>query len=851
MNFKSFTVIPDTPEPLKPLEEMAYNLYFSWHPEVMNLFRKLVSDGDSETAVTNPIKVLAEAPQEILEEKSKDSEFIANVNNIYEHFQQYISAKTWYDSAWQKTDKTKIAYFSLEFGLHECLPIYSGGLGVLAGDHMKTISDLGIPAVGVGLLYRHGYFQQKINAEGMQQEIFPENDLHNMPVNLIKNERDEPLTDAITIGHEKVHYQIWEVCVGRARILLLDTNLPENPDHLRIITNALYDSNRDTRIKQEILLGMGGYKALKTLDYEIEGYHLNEGHSAFLVFERILNLVNERGFTMQEAKEMVWATTLFTTHTPVPAGNERFTVDLVDRYLHKVADEMKMDWNAFLAMGRENPNDSQEEFCLTVLALKTCAFVNGVSRLHGEVSRGMWQRVYPGIDSCEIPIEHVTNGVHAASWLGDIMKHLFERRLPPSETGDTAAFNMWEKIEEIPDEELWDIHLHQKKNALAFIKEKLDAQLSHNHINTSERSKVLSLIDPKTLTIGFARRFATYKRGDLILRNLDKLDEIVNDPEKPVQLIFAGKAHPADQGGKGIIKHIHEVSMDERFKGKIFFLENYDINIARQLVQGVDVWLNNPIRPQEASGTSGMKAALNGILNLSIPDGWWDEIGVSDCGWDIGKGEHYDDPEARDHIESELIYGILKRDVIRAYYNRDQENIPHEWLKMMKSAIKNLGASFNSHKMLKQYVERYYSRILELSSIFKADDGKELTNIAAWRKKLQENWEKVQVISINDPQKKAVKKGTKMEITAEVAIGYLLPENLTVECYHGHVSNNHTLTNTERVQLVFRQKKENGLCVYSGKIFCHMGGKWGYTVRVLPGHSNLAGEIIPGYMKWY
>ena len=618
MGTLAFTIKPHIPAPLKTLDELAHNIWISWNFEAIMLFMRL--DYDTWLASRqNPVRMLGMVAQEKLEQAARDDSFLAALAAVWAKFQRYLCAERWYKGP----ADAAIAYFSMEYGLDVALPVYSGGLGMLSGDHMKTSSDLGLPLVGVGLLYRQGYFSQYLNVDGFQQESYPENDWYNMPVTLCRDAKGAPLTVNVEMGPGGVTAWIWRVAVGKNFLYLLDTNIEANPEPLRIITASLYGGDREIRIQQEILLGIGGIRALKALGISAACMHMNEGHSAFLGLERIREMISKDKLTFAEAWQCVWSTSVFTTHTPVPAGNERFEPGLMEKYFGGVARELGLSWKEFLALGREDPNNDAEDFCLTVLALRMSAFNNAVSRLHGVVSRAMWHNIWPSLPVDEIPISHITNGVHPRTWVTHDMIDLLDRYFGPEFYDAPTHLDVWDRIDRVSDEELWRTHERRRERMVAYARLRMQQQLARRGVTNSELSRGADALSPYTLTISFARRFATYKRADLLLADPDRLIRLLTDKERPIQMIFAGKAHPHDHAGKEIIKKIVHFASDPRVASRIVFLEDYDMTMSRYLTSGSDLWLNTPRRPLEASGTSGMKAAMNGTLNLSILDGWW------------------------------------------------------------------------------------------------------------------------------------------------------------------------------------------------------------------------------------
>lgn len=848
MKLKSFTVLPSTPPRLKPLLDMAYNMWFSWNYEEAALFKRLDRDLWRKSS-QNPVRTLCLLSQERLEEVAKDEEFCAEMDTVYRRFKSYMESNTWFQSKYGTREKPVVGYFSLEFGMHESLPIYSGGLGVLAGDHVKSASDLGIPLVGVGLLYRQGYFQQYLNADGLQQESYPENDWYSLPVRIVNQENGHPLVLSLQTSKLTIYYQVWRVSVGRVTLYLLDTNLEENSEYVRNITTRLYEADREIRLLQEILLGIGGVQALKAINEYPKVFHINEGHSALLMLERVRQLMVTHGLTLKEAREATWGANIFTTHTPVAAGNERFTPDLLKAHLENYVKELGLSWDEFLALGRENPQDKNEEFCLTVLAIHMAAYVNGVSKLHGKVSRKLWEKVYPGISSCEIPIGHITNGIHIRTWLSPHLGNLGLRYLGSSFLDEASDIKTMKMMDKIPNRELWEVHEYRRNTLIRFARKHLRNSNYHRSGGTGVFSNI-EILDPKALTIGFARRFATYKRGNLLLRNPERLLKLLRNETRPLQFVFAGKAHPADSQGKEIIKNILDFASKHDVSHRLVFLENYDMNIARHLVQGVDVWLNNPRRPLEASGTSGMKAAINGCLNLSIPDGWWDEADTSNTGWNIGNGEEYHDSHTQDEMESNLLYQAIEKQIIPTFYdNRDHDGVPVKWVEMMKASMSKLGLQFNTHRMVKEYFESYYKNAEKLWDTMSANSFAAAKEMANWKVKLEKEWPNLEIVGVESNVKEVMYAGSQLQIQAQVKLGGLSPENLMIEVYHGVLNHHGDIEDGSRV-LMTKQSSKDGIAQYEAVIPCNKGGRYGFAVRALPGRKELAVEILPGFIKW-
>jgi starch phosphorylase len=844
MGLLAFTVKPNIPAPLAPLEELSRNLWISWNYEAILLFMRL--DYDAWLASRqSPTRMLGLVPQKRLDEAAADDSFLAALSVVHAKFRQYLTAERWYKGP---TDRV-IAYFSMEYGIDVSLPVYSGGLGVLSGDHLKTASDLGLPLVGVGLLYRQGYFQQHLNADGFQQESYPENDWYNMPVSLCRAASGEPVTVQVDLAGEKASAWVWEVRVGRTPLYLLDANIEANPAHLREITASLYGGDRENRIRQEILLGVGGIRALTALGIAPAVTHMNEGHSAFLGIERIRALVKGSRLTFAEALQAVWATSVFTTHTPVPAGNERFAPTLVEKYFRSTAQELGLAWKDFLALGRERGDDEGEEFCLTVLALRLSARANGVSRLHGEVSRQMWRRLWPGLPLGEVPIGHVTNGVHPRTWIAHDLVDLLDRYLGPGFRDEPTNLAIWDRLDRVSDEELWRTHERRRERLVAFARQRLREQLVRRGATNTELARCEDVLSPYALTVCFARRFAAYKRADLLLSDPERLLALLTDPQRPLQLIFAGKAHPHDLEGKEIIRRLVHFAGDPRVRSRVVFLEDYDMTIARYLVSGSDVWLNTPRRPLEASGTSGMKAALNGVLNVSIRDGWWDEAYDSRMGWAIGQGEQYDDPKLQDGIEGTALYDLLEREVVPQFYSRGIDGLPREWIRRMKASMRDVGGLFSSHRMLLEYAGRYYLPGLEAQARLAADGYAAAKGLAGYLERVRRGWPGVRVEELSSTSPAILKVGEMIAVRAKVVLDGLAADEVLVELYHGSLTSQGEIREPRRLEMR-PVGTEGAFTVYAADAPADATGRQGYTLRVLPRHPALAHPFLPGLVKW-
>ena len=845
MNISTYTVKPKLPAPLKPLGEIARNLWLSWNYDAVQLFVRLDYDVWMQSQ-QSPVRTLGMVSQKRLEQVAKDDSYLAALKEVYDHFQSYKKGETWYKGS----HKDVVAYFSMEYGMDSSLPIYSGGLGILSGDHMKTASDMGLPLVGIGLLYRQGYFKQMLSADGFQQESYPENDWYNMPVERKDGKDGHPLKISVDMAGRQVVAQIWEVKVGRSSLYLLDTNIEENSAEIRNITATLYGGDKETRIQQEILLGIGGIRALRVLGINPAVTHMNEGHAAFLGLERVREIMVEKNFTFEEAKETVWPTNIFTTHTPVPAGNERFDIGLMEKYFRAWPQVLGISWKDFLGLGRVNVDDDKETFCLTVLALKMAAYANGVAKLHGVVSRDMWKGIWPGLPINEVPIGHVTNGVHTRTWISSGMLELLDRYFGPHFEDKPTELEIWNRMDRISDEELWRTHERRRERLVAFVRDRIRQQYTRTGSVERRIRQAEDALSPYALTICFARRFATYKRGNLLLRDPERLLRLVKNNEHPVQLIFAGKAHPHDIPGKELIKDI--VHFAERFdvSSRIVFVENYDMTVGKYLTSGADVWLNTPRRPMEASGTSGMKAAMNGVLNCSIMDGWWDEAYTPEVGWAIGHGEQYHDEWLQDDVESKALYDLLERDIIPLFYQRGRDGLPREWIKRMKDCMSNIGQSMSSHRMLLNYSEQFYFPALKNYRMQLKSSYAETKALAGYFEKLRESWDSIKIAKVEANSKPVMQRGDSLHVTAHIDLGQMSPNDLLVELYHGRMSNqSREIVDARRDEMKWVGARD-GLNVYQIKVECVDTGFQGHTVRILPKHEALVHPYQPGLIKW-
>lgn len=847
---RTFTVLPHLPRRLEGLHNLAYNLWWCWNHDAVALFRRIDPEL-FEQLDNSPVKLLGAVDQGRMEQLQKDEGFLAHMDRVVRSFEHYLNGPTWYQETYGQSGECRIAYFSAEFGIHESVPVYSGGLGVLAGDHLKSASDLGLPLVGVGLMYREGYFRQYLNVDGWQQERYPENDFYNLPlIPEMKADGVGPLVVSVPFPGREVHARVWRIQVGRVPLYLLDTNIPQNSAEDRTITARLYGGDHDMRVRQEMILGIGGVRALRALGKAPTVCHMNEGHSAFCNLERIRLMMEQTGKDFAAAREAVAAGAVFTTHTPVPAGNDTFAAPLIEHYLGYLAPQLGLDKHEFLGLGRQNPKDHGEPYCMTVLAIRLANVTNGVSKLHGKVSRKMWKGIWTELPEVEIPITSITNGVHVPSWVSADMMQLYERYLGLHIEERPTDYGVWKRAEHIPDAELWRTHERRRERLVAFARHRLKSQLRHRGAPPAEIARADEVLDPDALTIGFARRFATYKRGTLLFRDLARLSAILNDKDRPVQIIFAGKAHPRDHGGKELIAEILHVARRPEFRRRIVFLEDYDMNMARYLVQGVDVWLNNPRRPLEASGTSGMKVSCNGGLNLSILDGWWVEGYHQDNGWAIGAGEEYVDLTYQDDVESRAIYDLLEQEIVPAFYNRTNDGLPRAWLKHMKRAIASNTAYFNTNRMVQEYMEKCYWPSNERFAQLAGEGLNKAVGLAQWRKRLAHAWPHVCVESVHANGADPMRVGAHLDVQARVSLGGLSPDDVEVQLFHGLVDSMGEIPSPGTAPMSHNGHPEGSAWNFHGTIPCRTSGQHGFAVRVLPRHPDLGNPFEPGLICW-
>jgi len=842
------TVFPIMPARISRLYELAYNLWWSWHPEARALYSEL-DPALWERTGHGPVRLLSEVEPDVLEKAVSNHEYLARYDDVLAAFDRYMHPQpeeTWFSRTYPELAESTIAYFSAEFGLHEALPIYSGGLGILSGDHCKEASDLGLPFVGVGFLYPQGYFRQQVSREGIQEAFYDKLHFSESPAVPATGPDGNEVMISVDLPGRRIHAKVWKLQVGRITLYLMDTDVPPNTPADRELSARLYGGDRDMRISQEIVLGIGGVRALKALGIKPAAWHLNEGHAAFLNLERCRELVAQ-GLSFREAREAVAANSLFTTHTPVAAGNDTFSYDLIDRYFSSYWGQLDLTRDQFLSVARED-HGWGPTYSMTVLALRLTGHHNGVSALHGEVARRMWQFLWPGVDVNEVPIGSITNGVHAPTWVSPEMDQLFRRYLGEDWVNHIDEQEMWDRIDEIPDAELWRVHMQRKRALIEYTRQ----HLHEHHLRLGEGSHQMAefqqMLNPDALLIGFARRFATYKRATLLFRDLARLQKIMHDPERPVQIIFAGKAHPADQPGKNLIEQVYRFSRSDAFRGNVVFLENYDIDMARYLVSGTDMWLNNPIRPHEASGTSGQKAALNGLPNCSILDGWWAEGFNGENGWAIGEERDYHDQNAQDEADSLSLYGLLEDEIIPTYFERGTDGLPHRWLALMKEAIRTCAPAFSMQRMVKEYTTRFYVPEIQQGQQIAQKHYEKARILAAWKNKIRQAWPTLELY-LDGRRDGQLSLGEGIDVRAWVKVQKLTPEDLHVELIYGEEVEEQ-IAEPHKLSMQYMRQEQDGSYRYEIHLQPQDSGSIAYGVRVLPAHPALAGKHEMGLIRW-
>ena len=854
-HFRPFVVESELPQPLARLRELACNLWWSWAADATTLFLR-IDPSLWESVGHNPVKLLDQVSSERLAELADSDTFLGAYRAVLGEFDAYMKDETPHP-ALEKTDAISwthpVAYFSTEFGIHESLPIYSGGLGILSGDHLKSASDLNIPLVGVGLYYKFGYFRQRIDDNGRQIAEYPENDFSSLPARPLRDENGIPVTIAVDLPGRTLNATVWKLGVGRITLYLLDSDLPSNTPQDRTITGQLYVGDERTRIEQEILLGVGGARMLRKLNIAPALYHLNEGHSAFLIFENIRYAMKSLGMSFEEARELVKNEVVFTTHTPVEAGNERFPRDLMQHYFTNYLKETGLSPERFFELGRLDAGDNQP-FIMTILALK-CAFLsNGVSELHGRVSRQMWERVWSGIHRSMTPITSITNGVHTPTFIAPEIHNLLNTYLGLNWEADLLNQDKWRRLSSIPDNLLWETKCNLRQQLIAFAREHVGEKWSPAADCDLTRDEVVSRLRGSTLTIGFARRFAPYKRAALLLSNLDRLEKILNNPRRPVQIIFAGKAHPKDTLGADLIRQVIAITRDKRFAGRLVFIENYDLAIAKRLIRGVDVWLNTPRRPYEASGTSGQKAAINFTINLSVADGWWCEGAAGDNGWTIGPDSSKVDEDSisNDAEDANSLYSLIEDTIVPLYYQRNAKGLAEGWISVMRRSMETIVPRFNTHRMLRDYYNQLYKPCAERHRFVAKDNGKIARTLADWRRRVAANFSSMHLLDITTDglADGTLQAGKPFAITIRLDLGDYRPDEISADLVVGPSDPKCQIHAPQIIPMVMAEKPQARIAVFSTTFTPTGKGSYAYGIRIMPCHKYLPHKEDLGLALW-
>lgn len=845
MDIRRFFIKPQIPSKLNELEILSQNIWAFWDKDAEKLFHRL--DPKLFRHLNhNPVELLFRMDSKRLNEASKDKGFLNELRRVYDKFDSYMGFEGTY--AYGEEDKPfspddTIVYTCMEYGLHESLPFYSGGLAVLAGDYLKAASDVGLPVVSFGLLYRYGYFNQRIASGGRQMEEFNECNWYVTPVREVVKGDGLPVYLEIPIRDEKVLAKLWNIRVGKTTLYLIDANIHQNPEKFRKITHALYDADQRIRLEQELLLGRGSIIALRTLGINPKVYHINEGHTAFSILERLLNLMKVKKLSFDEGRALIKASTVFTTHTPVIEGNEHYPEALIKEYLEKEAKALGMTADEFLSMGKVGQD---KFFWLPAFAFRFARISNAVSKVHNVVSRKMWQGMFHFLHINELPITTITNGVHLQSWLSLQISELFDRYIGPEYLHKADSTDVWKKINEIPDDEIWNAHCRRKEQVISFVRRKVGEMLNRRGYGNGNIVDITNILNPSYLTIGFARRFAAYKRANLVLNNPERFAKILKNDENPVQIIFAGKAHPANEEGKKMIESIFKFIEDYSLEDRVVFLEDYDINIARHLVQGVDLWLNTPERPMEASGTSGMKAGINGVLNLSVGDGWWPEAYDGENGWIITAGGKIVDPQLSTAEEANQLYNLLEYEVVKKFYKTSEGGIPVEWARMMKNSIITVCGKFNMHRVLREYLHGLYLPQIRITDRISENDYERLKAIVNQKKEIEAVWPKVYLkdyfTSING---KTPVSGKEIGIDCYAYLGEVSEKLIGAEVIYCYGEEGQY----EKISLDYIEKYEDRVAKYSGKVVLQGTGQQEIGVRLVPAFAELR-ELYPEYVKW-
>jgi starch phosphorylase len=846
-NFKSYQVQPNIPPNLAFLETLSRNMWWCWTRDAVELFRRIDPRLWAKCG-RNPVPFLTRIPQSRLEKLAHDTSYVGHLERVQGLFEKRVNhVETQIDLPMGSGEC--IAYFSMEFGVHESLPLFAGGLGILAGDHLKACSNMNLPVAGVGLMHRQGYFRQYLNHEGVQQEAYPETDFFSLPLQRLRDAAGNEVRVSIRGSDGPIHAVVWKVLIGRVPLFLLDTNILENPPENREITARLYAAESKIRLAQEVLLGIGGMRALQALGMKPKIVHMNEGHCAFAGLGHLVQLAEERGFDLKTALQIVPRTTVFTTHTPVAAGHDEFPADIVSPYLKPLAERLGTTEKEVLSWGQPQGAHANAPISMFLLGVRLASACNGVSELHGSVARRMWAHIWPGRPVEEVPISHITNGVHIPTFLSHEFGNLFDRYLGPEWYLGSQRPDNIRRIDEIYNEELWRAHELNRSRLVRTCREQLVKQYQRRNAPRKLLEAVEKALDPDVLTIVFARRFASYKRAFLLIQDPLRLESIINNEKFPVQFIFAGKAHPRDNEGKDLIRQLFQFANRPAVQDKFVFLEDYDLHLARHLLQGADVWLNTPRRPFEACGTSGMKAAINGALNFSILDGWWCEGYHDSVGWSIGNGEEYEDHAYQDAVESQALYNILENGVVPCFYDRKDGEMPACWLEKMKASIKMAMEKFCSLRMVTDYAEKLYAPAARWYDRLVADGGTEAKRLAAQMERVRSLWKGIQIGPTIRESRGVQRVGDSFKATAEVTLGELRPDEVDIELYYGFYKSFTELTDSQVIPMQVTEDRGAGRYLYGCQMACEAAGRFGFSVRAAP-HGDAWIKLAPGLITW-
>jgi starch phosphorylase len=841
-NWRELNVTSNLPESLKKLEELAHNLWWVWNSDAKQLFRTLSAEAWKE-AGSNPVQMLNILTHEELIDLANNKEFITKLDTIYAHFQEYINTPL-------NKEKPSVAYFSMEYGLTEVLKIYSGGLGVLAGDYLKEASDCAIDMSAIGFLYRYGYFTQSLSVEGQQVPIYEPQNFNSLPIKQLKDSNDQPIIVEVPYPGRIVYAQVWKASVGRINLYLLDTDHDMNSEFDRPITHQLYGGDWENRLKQEIMLGIGGILTLQKLGIQKQVYHCNEGHAALINVQRLSDYISE-GLNFNQAIEVVRSSSLYTVHTPVPAGHDSFEEGLFHKYMSDYPAKLQISWDEFMDMGREHPGNKEEKFSMSAFACNASQEVNGVSWLHGKVSQEMFNPIWKGYFPEELHVSYVTNGVHLPTWTASEWKKVYEKYFSPEFYNDQSNMKIWNAVYDIPDQVIWETRMFMKNRLVEFIKDQFRENWLKNQGDPSRIVNILESINPKALIIGFGRRFATYKRAHLLFTDLERLERIVNNPHRPVQFLFTGKAHPADGAGQGLIRRIIEISRMPQFLGKVIFLENYDMRLAKRLISGVDIWLNTPTRPLEASGTSGEKAQMNGVLNFSVLDGWWLEGYVKGAGWALTDKRTYENQEHQDQLDAATLYSMLENEIVPMYFAKNTKGYSTEWIQYIKNSIAQITPRFTTKRMIDDYVNRFYTKLAKRSSILKENNFAKAREISEWKQEMAQKWDQIEVVNVSQidhsHEEPHVGQGTTLNV--EIDTKDLHNKGIGVELVITRLTKNNKeqLYDVEELQLV---KTEGSHLFFSLDYVMNRAGNFKYAYRMFPKNEDLPHRQDFCYVRW-